>query len=72
MSERKQKKLRQLFRRDIKGQFKVIQSLIRGKPRFMPLWMWRKMVYRVLDLDMIENSNEKKKGVVDQTADSKK
>ena len=60
MNAKSSKKLRQYYRREIKGQFQLIQSLIRDKPRFLPIWLWRKIVYRVLDLQAVIDNDKKK------------
>lgn len=48
MNTKQVKKLRQLYKRDLKKQvmkeYSLFRSALKPKPRFMPVWVWKRLV----------------------------
>jgi len=51
MSDKTAKKLRQLFKRDIRDQYLLIKNVVRPKPRLVPKWLW-KILWRIIIKDI--------------------
>jgi hypothetical protein len=41
MNEKQSKKLRQIYRKDVRSQFEVLKKILRPKPKYLPKWLWR-------------------------------
>ena len=40
MSQKQTKKLRQMYRKDIRDEVTMMRQIIRRKPRWVPMWLW--------------------------------
>lgn len=47
MSGSRDKKIRQLYNREVRGSFNIWQQTVREKPRFMPVIVWA-LVLRIV------------------------
>jgi len=55
LSPKKQKKLRKILTRKIKKQLmKKTKEIIKPRPKFMPKFLWRRLIFFLLDIDKTE------------------
>lgn len=48
MSDKKSKKLRQYYNREVKGTLLLLQRVMRPRPRLVPKFLWRALIGLVL------------------------
>ena len=53
MSQRKAKKIRQLYRRDVRANMKeardIVENIFKDKPKYVPTFFWRFLIKLVIE-----------------------
>jgi len=54
MNQKKAKKIRQMFSRQVEQEAKkrvsALQRMVRPKPKLIPIWLWKKIIYYILNI----------------------
>lgn len=52
---REARKVGETYQKEMLKRLTVFNEAVRPKPRFLPQWLWEKVVYRVIDITKLDS-----------------